>query len=424
MNKIIKYIILAGVVLLIILSVGKAKGWFGKKGNAKKVFTEKVTRVNIIETVTGSGKIQPEKEVKISSDVSGEIIELPVKEGQQVKKGDLLVKINPDLYQSGLERAKASVNNAKASLEQAKARLVSAQEEFERSKSLYEKGIISKADYQKADTNYKVAKATYNSAKYSLQSAYANLKEAKDNLLRTTIYSPISGTISALNVETGERVVGTKQMTGTEIMRIANLNNMEAVVDINENDIVKIKVGDSANVEVDAYMNDKFKGVITEIANSAQNKMSSGDEITNFQVKIRLLEDSYKHLLEGKPKYYSPFRPGMTAAVDIITNVKKDVIGVPISAVTIRKDTSTIVVKKKDRSKLKKKENSEKDKVFEVVFLAKDGKAKLQVVKTGIQDDNHIEIKEGLKEGDEIITGPYNLLSKRLKNGDIIEVSK
>ncbi len=420
MNKTLKYTVIIGVLLLIIVSFGAAKGWFGQKGNAKKVFTEKVKRVDIIETVTGSGKIQPEKEVKISSDVSGEIIELPVKEGQQVKKGDLLVKINPDLYQSGLERAKASVNNAKASLEQAKARLVSADEEFKRSKQLYEKGIISKADYQKAETNYKVAQATYNSAKYSLQSAYANLKEAKDNLQRTTIYSPISGTISALNVETGERVVGTKQMTGTEIMRIANLNNMEAVVDINENDIVKIKVGDSANVEVDAYMNDKFKGVITEIANSAQNKLSSGDEITNFKVKIRLLEDSYKHLMKDKPAYYSPFRPGMTAAVDIITNVKRDVIGVPISAVTIRKDTAAVASKHKKTNK-KKDENA---KPFEVVFVVENGKAKIKVVETGIQDDTNIEIKKGLNEGDEIITGPYNLLSKRLKNGEAVEVNK
>jgi len=421
MNKTLKYIIIGGVLLLIVLSIGSAKGWFGKKGNAKKVFTEKVKKVDIIETVTGSGKIQPEKEVKISSDVSGEIIALPVKEGEQVKKGDLLVKINPDLYQSGLERAKASVNNAKASLEQAKARLTSAQDEFKRSKSLYEKGIVSKADFQKAETNYKVAQATYNSAKFSLQSAYANLKEAQDNLQRTTIYSPISGTISALNVETGERVVGTKQMTGTEIMRIANLNNMEAVVDINENDIVKIKVGDSANVEVDAYMNDKFKGVITEIANSAQNKLSSGDEITNFKVKIRLLKDSYKHLLEGKPSYYSPFRPGMTAAVDIITNVKKNVIGVPISAVTTRKDTSSVKKKRKD---IEEKTSKKDIKPFEVVFIVKDNKAKIQVVKTGIQDDTHIEVKEGLKEGDEIITGPYNLLSKRLKNGEAVEINK
>ncbi len=421
MNKTLKYTVAIGLILLIIVSIGAAKGWFGKKGNAKKVFTEKVKRVDIIETVTGSGKIQPEKEVKISSDVSGEIIELPVKEGQQVKKGDLLVKINPDLYQSGLERARASVNNAKASLEQAKARLVSAKDEYDRSKTLYQKGIISKADYQKAETNYKVAEATYQSAKYSLQSAYANLKEARDNLQRTTIYSPISGTISALNVETGERVVGTKQMTGTEIMRIANLNNMEAVVDINENDIVKIKVGDSANVEVDAYMNDKFKGVITEIANSAQNKVSSGDEITNFKVKIRLLEDSYKHLMKGKPAYYSPFRPGMTAAVDIITNVKRNVIGVPISAVTVRKDTSTVSLKGK-KSKMKKPDENKKP--FEVVFVVDNGKAKLKVVETGIQDDTHIEIKKGLDEGEEIITGPYNLLSKRLKNGEAVEVKK
>ena len=412
----LKYIIIAGVLLVIALTVAAATGKLGKSETGKKVITQKVGRATIMETVTGSGKIQPEKEVKISSDVSGEIIALPVKEGQSVKKGDLLVKINPDLYQSGLKRARAAVQNAKANLSQAEARLISAEQDYKRNKQLFAKGIISKADFDKAETNYKVALATKNAAMFSVNSALANLNEAQDNLSRTTIYAPISGTISKLNVEMGERVVGTKQMTGTEIMRIANLNNMEAVVDINENDIVKIKVGDSANIDVDAYLNERFKGVITEIANSADSNLGSGDQITNFKVKIRVLESSYKHLLKDNPKNYSPFRPGMTASTDIITNIKKDVIAVPISAVTVRSDT----IGGKKHSKLDK--NKENTKKFEVVFVNDKGKAKLKAVKTGIQDDSNIEIISGLKEGDEIITGPYNLVSKKLKSGDKIVV--
>jgi HlyD family secretion protein len=410
----LKYFIIGGIILITALIIAQKKGLFGKKEYGKEVYVEKVKRLDIIETVTGSGKIQPEKEVKISSDVSGEIIDLPVKEGQQVKKGDLLVKINPDLYQSGLKRARAAVQTSQASLSQAESRLISAKQEFERSKQLFAKGIISKADYEKAETNYKVALSTKKSAYFSVQSALANLSEAKDNLSRTTIYAPISGTISRLNVEIGERVVGTKQMTGTEIMRIANLNNMEAEVDINENDIVKIKVGDSAKIDVDAYLNEQFKGIITEIANSATSNLGSGDQITNFKVKIRILEDSYRHLLDGKPANYSPFRPGMTASVDIISNVKKDVLAVPISAVTVRQDTTS--------QKRKSKDIAGSNENFEVVFINDNGKAKIKVVETGIQDDNNIEIIKGLSEGDEIITGPYNLVSKKLKNGDKVRV--
>jgi len=408
----LKYIIIGGIILVIALTVATSKGWLGKTETGKKVYTQKLKRLDITETVTGSGKIQPEREVKISSDVSGEIIELPVKEGQEVKKGDLLVKINPDLYQSGLKRAQASVQNARANLSQAEARLISARQDFERNKQLFAKGIISKADFDKAETNYKVAVANKKAAQFAVNTALANLSEAKDNLARTTIYAPISGTISRLNVELGERVVGTKQMTGTEIMRIANLHNMEAEVDINENDIVKIKVGDSARIDVDAYLKEQFKGVITEIANSAANVVGAGDQITNFKVKIRILPESYKHLTEGKPANYSPFRPGMTTSVDIISNVKKDVLAAPISAVTVRSDTTA----------LPKKEPEKTGENFEVVFVNDNGKAKLKVVETGIQDDNNIEIIKGLKEGDEIITGPYNLVSKRLKNGDKIQV--
>ena len=404
--KKLKYIIIAGIILIIVLSVVSAK--MGKKESGKLVYTQKVGQIDIEETVTGSGKIQPEKEVKISSDVSGEIIQLPIKEGQQVKKGDLLVKINPDLYQSGLKRARAAVQNARANLSQAKARLISADQDFKRSKQLFAKGIISKADYQKSETNYKVAVANKEAAQFSVQSALANLNEANDNLARTTIYAPISGTISKLNVEMGERVVGTKQMTGTEIMRIANLNNMEVLVDINENDIVKIKVGDAALIDVDAYLKEQFKGIITEIANSADTKLGSGDQITNFKVKIRILKESYEHLLKNKSKEYAPFRPGMTASVDIITNKKSDVIGVPIGAVTVRTDTTS---NHKGKAKLS-------DKPIELVFVLQNGKAKIKAVETGIQDDTNIEIVKGLQQGDEVITGPYNLVSKTLKNGN------
>ncbi len=421
MSKTLKYILIIGAAAAILLTVASAKGWLGKKEYGKKVFTQKVGKVDIIETVTGSGKIQPEKEVKISSDVSGEIIALPIKEGQAVKKGDLLVKINPDLYQSGLKRAKAAVQNARANLAQAEARLLSATQEFNRTKELFAKDIVSKADYDKAETNYKVAIATKNAARFNVNSALANLNEANDNLSRTTIYAPISGTVSKLNVEMGERVVGTKQMTGTEIMRIANLNNMEAVVDINENDIVKIKVNDSATIEVDAYLKQKFKGIITEIANSADSKITSGDQVTNFEVKIRILEDSYKQLLEGKPKNYSPFRPGMTASVDIITNTKRGVIGVPISAVTVRSDTTSNPKKHKSSTK---KDAKNSDQRFEVVFVNNKGKALIKVVETGVQDDNNIEILKGIKEGDEIITGPYNLVTKKIQSGDKIKVDK
>jgi len=407
-----KYIIIAGVLIVGVLTYFSVVKSPKKKG--KEVYTQKVIKTDIVETVVGSGKIQPEKEVKISSDVSGEIIELPVKEGQQVKKGDLLVKINPDLYQSGLKRARAALQNARANLSQAKARLISAQKEFERNKQLYEKGIISKAEYEKAETNYKVAVTNRDAAQFSVESAVANLNEAKDNLSRTTIYAPIPGTISRLNVELGERVVGTKQMTGTEIMRIANLNNMEAEVDINENEIVKIKVGDSARINVDAYLKEQFKGVITEIANSAANSVTTGDQITNFKVKIKILPESYSHLTKDKPSYYSPFRPGMTTSVDIISNVKKDVLAVSISAVTIRSDTTS------GKRDFKNKNLNQKS--FEVVFVNDNGKARLKVVETGIQDDENIEIIKGLKEGDEVITGPYSLISKKLKSGDEIIV--
>ena len=414
-------IILAIVVLLIVaLIAGKSMGMFGNKGNFKEVEVKKVALVDITETVSATGKIQPEVEVKISSEVSGEILDLPFKEGQQVKKGDLLVRVNPDLIQSAVSRSQASYQNVKAGLQQADASLKEAKSNYDRSKSLFERGVISKADWDRAIGAFETATASRSSAYYSVQSAAATVNEAKDNLGRTTIYAPMSGTISLLNVELGERVVGTQQMAGTEILRVANLNNMEVEVDVNENDIVKVQIGDSTIVEVDAYLKKEFKGVVTEIANSAASALTA-DQVTNFRVKVRILEESYADLIEGKPESYSPFRPGMTATVDIITNKSSNSIAVPISSIVIK--TESQMTKKETGSKSSKSEEikTEEEEKFECVFVNDNGVAKLEKVKTGIQDDTNIEIVSGLKEGAEIITGPYNMVSKTLKPGDKIE---
>ncbi|QDO92927.1 efflux RND transporter periplasmic adaptor subunit [Formosa sediminum] len=397
------------VALLALLVIGKKAGWFGKQSNFKEVETQEITTIDIIETVSATGKIQPEIEVKLSSEVSGEIIDLPVREGQEIEKGDLLVKINPDIYQSSLNRSQATLQNAKSGLDQAEASLKEAKANYERNKTLYEKGIIAKADWDKAISAYEVAEATKAAAFYNMQSAGATVNEANDNLNRTTIFAPMSGTISKLDAELGERVVGTQQMAGTEIMRVANLNNMEVEVDVNENDIVKVNIGDSTIVEVDAYLKKEFKGIVTEIANSADESLTS-DQVTNFKVKVRILKESYQDLVEGKPKSYSPFRPGMTATVDIITKKRKDIIGVPISAIVIKNDTTS--------SKTTAPKTVESTEKFECVFVKEGDIAKLRVVKTGIQDNSNIEIVSGLEVGDLVITGPYNMVTKTLKTGD------
>ncbi len=403
MIKKYKFRIIAGLALVLILT------WLARKTdpeakNAPVVETKKAKRINIVETVMASGFVQPEKEVKISSEVSGEIIDLPVKEGQQVKKGDLLARINPDLYQSALERAQAALSNAKAALNQQKVRLDQARAEFERSRKLFEKGIVAQADFDKAKTNYNVAQATYKAARFQVKSAQAGVKEARDNMKRTVIYAPITGTITRLNVEKGERVVGTKQMAGTEMMRIADLNRMEVLTDVNENDIVKVKIKDTALIEIEAFPGRKFKGIVTEIANSAQTQANATDQVVNFKVKVAILPSSYAGLSEGKTGQYSPFRPGMSASVDIITARKENVIGVPVSAVITRSDDT--------------------GKQREALFVLIDGKAVRKFVKTGIQDENQIEITEGIDENQTVITGPYKTISKRLKNGMKVKTKK
>ena len=419
MSKKTIYILIGSAVIIIAgLIILSKSGVIGNKDKGTEVEITQVIPATIIETVSATGKIQPEIEVKISSEVSGEIISLNVKEGQVVKKGDLLVKINPDLYTSGYNRSVSNLSGTKANLSQADASFKESKSNYDRNKILFEKGIISKADWDKAIASYEVAKATKQNAYFNVQSASATVNEAKDNLGRTTIYAPADGTISMLNVELGERVLGTQQMTGTEILRVANLNNMEVEVDVNENDIVKIKVGDDANVEVDAYLKKQFKGTVTSISNSASSALTA-DQVTNFKVKVRILKESYQDLLEGKPDTYSPFRPGMTATVDIITETKANVLSVPISSVVVKSDTAAVkdivVVDPKEEQKGAAPKS---DKKFECVFVKVGDKAKIRIIKTGIQDDTNIEVLTGLKKGDVVITGPYTTVSKDLNSGD------
>ena len=409
------------VVVAVLLIVLKSKGVIGNNDDSKEVEVAKANEITIVETVSATGKIQPEIEVKISSQVSGEIIDLPVKEGQVVKKGDLLVRINPDLYTSGLNRSVSNYSGTKSGLSQADASFKEAQASYERNKTLYDKGIISKADWDKAIASFEVAKANKQTAYYNVQSASASVKEAKDNLGRTTIYSPNDGTISKLSVELGERILGTQQMAGTELLRVANLNNMEVEVDVNENDIVKINIGDETKIQVDAYLKKEFKGIVTSISNSASTT-TTADQVTNFKVKVRILKESYMDLIEGKPATYSPFRPGMTATVDIITTRKENVIGIPISSVVVKSDTTAtkpMALETENNEEIKTKT----DKKFECVFVKVGDKAKIRIVKTGIQDDTNIEILSGLKKGDEVITGPYVTVSKELNSGDKVKVS-
>ena len=403
------WIAIAIVVLIVVLVTGKK--FFGKDENQRLVDVEEVVARDLIQTVAATGKIQPEIEVMLSSEVSGEIIELPISEGDQVQKGDLLVRINPDLIQSALLQAEAGLQNAKAGLAQAEASLRNAQLNYDRNKTLFAKGVISKSEWDRTVADFEMAEATRNSAFYSVESARSNVQQGQDNLNRTSIFAPMSGTISKLAVEIGERVVGTAQMAGTEIVRVADLSNMEVEVDVNENDIVKVSISDTTEVEVDAYLKRIFKGVVTEIANSAETTLSV-DQVTNFKVKVRILPESYKDLMEGKPEYYAPFRPGMTATVDIQTERRNNIVAIPISAVVIKTDTTA---RKPGATTPQVDIDAER---FECVFVMKDNIASLRIIETGIQDDSRIEITSGLDTGDVVITGPYNTVTKLLDPGD------
>lgn len=420
-NKKLLFIIAGAVVVIIaLIAVAKMRG----KKALYEVTVDTVKIGQIIETVSASGKVQPEVDVMISPDVSGEIIELNVKEGQEVQKGDLLLKINPDIYLAAVDRVGASLNtskanlaNSKARLAQSKAQFIQTEASFKRNEKLYKSNAISQAEYETAVSSYEVAKAEIEAAEqsveaslYNVKSAQATLKEANDNLNRTTIYAPQSGTISQLNVEQGERVVGTAQMAGTEIMRIADLTNMEVNVEVNESDIVRVSLGDKAFIEVDAYLERKFEGRVTEIANSANTAGITTDQVTTFEVKVRILRSSYQDLIDSENDHLSPFRPGMSGNVDIETDLVNDVLSIPIQAVTTREDT---VETDSDETK--------DDKRIEVVFVYEEGMAKMRKVKTGIQDSRNIQIISGLEEGLEVITGPYSILSKRLEDDALVE---
>lgn len=413
MNKKLRNLIIIVVLLAVVAIAGKKAGWFGK-GEVTEVETAMVERRTVTQTVSASGKIQPEKEVKISSEVSGEIVELTVRDGDKVKKGDLLVKINQDIYLSALNRARAAFNSSKSQLAQAEAQFIEANNNYGRNKTLYEKKVISDAEWDAANSAYKIAQLNVESARFQAESAGATLKEAEDNLRRTTIYSPIDGTVSALYVELGERVVGTAQMTGTELLRVADLGNMEVVVDVNENDIIRVTKGDTAKVEVDAYVGKSFIGVVTEIANSAKLTGVSADQVTNFSVKIKLLPESFEEMITEKNKV--PLRPGMTATVEIRTETISDALAIPIQSVTTRSDTSA------EASSYRNRKVSTSEEEYEVVFVLSGNEVQLRVVKTGIQDDKFIVVTEGVEEEEEIITGPYSEVSKKLKSG--MEVKK
>lgn len=413
--------IIAGLSLLIVLAIAVGlRKKFGAKGI--EVYAEKIEKGNIKELVSSNGKIQPEVEVSISPEVAGEVIEVLVKEGEKVKKGEVLIKINPDLLESARERIKASLNssranlaNAKARQAQSKAQMINAEASFRRNESLWKQKVISEAEFDAAKASFEVAKAemeaaeqSVSAAAFNVESAQAALKEADNNLLRTIIRSPMDGTVSMRNVEKGLRVVGTAQMAGTEVMRIADLSAMEVNVDVNENDIIRLSIGDTADIEVDAFIDRVFKGVVTEIANSSKSNSSLGaatDQVTTFEVKIRVLRSSYEDLIIKE--HLSPFRPGMSAVVNINTDRVNNVMKVPIQSVTLREDTSI---------------SESNDKMRECVFVVENKKALRKWVKTGIQDNEFIEILEGLQPEDKVITGPYSAVSTRLKDGKAIEL--
>lgn len=433
------------IIILGVLAIASVIAIQLLKGNKPiEVYTEVAQIRTIIEVVSATGKIQPETEVKISSDVSGEITEMLVKEGDQVKKGQLLCRIRPDLYLNAFERVNASVNTTKANLktaqaqlDQAKANLANSEANYLRNKKLLDQNAISqqdfdavKAQYESAKANVQALEAGVNAGNYSIQSSEASLKEANTNLEKTYIYSPVDATVSKLSVEKGERVVGVSGMTGTEIMRLANLNEMEVSVEVNENDIIKVHKDDTALIEVDAYMDKKFKGIVTEIANSSTAVGASVDQVTNFVVKIRMLRESYNFLISDNNRI--PFRPGMSASVDIQTRRVSNVISIPIQAVTTRKtDTLNVRNEEEDGRELKvENENQEKEnkkieeKIIEYVFTLSDNKVYQISVKTGIQDNDFIEISSGIKKGDQVICGPYSAVSKSLNKNSKVSVVK
>ncbi|MEJ5053952.1 efflux RND transporter periplasmic adaptor subunit [Sphingobacterium sp. MYb382] len=417
-NNLPKILVVGAVVVLALVVAGSKLGWFGD-GAEQKVAVDEVQEQTIFELVSASGKVQPEFEVKLSSEVSGEIIELNVKEGDIVKKGQVLCRVKPDLLQSSYDRAAAVVSQQKASLgaaqqvlKQQEASFVNTEASYKRNQELFGKRVISAAEMDKARAEYDGARASLESqrqqvvaSRFGVNQSEAQLQEAGNSLSRTTIYAPADGIISLLSIELGERVVGTAQMAGTEIMRIANMSTMEVNIDVNENDINRVKVGNEATIEVDAFQGRKFNGVVTEISSSSTSTTSttSAEQVTNFKVKVRIEPSSYNDLQEGLNNNSSPFRPGLSATVQIHTRSEKG-LTIPIQAVTIRTGTA-------------KKDSVSTDEIKEYVFVLNGDVVKMTEVKTGIQDDKNILITSGLKKGESVVSRPFNAISKLLQDG-------
>ena len=436
-NKLIYWLIGSLLVLIVFLVVGKSAGWIGKP-KEMEVELAQVKRATIVEKVSASGTVQPVTEVKIAPEVSGEITDLLVEEGDSVKRGQLLVKIRPDVWESQLERAQASLSQQRANLAQAEANLnaaraafLRADQEFQRQKTLFEQKVISESDWQLAQQNHTIARTDVTAAekgveaaRYIIRSTEASVREAQENFRKTSVVAPMDGVVSKLIVKKGERVVGTATMTGTEMLRIADLNIMEVRVDVNENDIVRVSLGDTAIIDVDAYAStDKeFKGVVTLIANTAKDKLSA-DAITEFEVRILILESSYRDLVEAGNRF--PFRPGMTASADIITTRKEDVLAVPLAAVTTRNPNQLNADNNGGTPNRNASQgpNAQPPKVQEpktVIFINDNGTAKMLEVKTGISDYDNIEILSDISDSTEVVTGPYLVVSNRIKEGDKI----
>jgi HlyD family secretion protein len=419
----------AGAALLLIVGLIVA----GKRQKPIPVTTEKAVRRTILQTVSATGKIQPETEVKISPEVAGEIIELPVEDGMRVKKGDLLVKIKPDSYKALLEQQEAAISAAKATNLEQKATMLKAEQDLKRAEDLFNKKLISEQEYNASQAAYDVAKNTYESSLHQIEVAQAASSQARDQLEKTTIYSPMDGTVTVLNSKLGERLVATNQFAGTEVMRVADLSHMQAVVDVNENDVVNVKVGDKTSVKIDAYPDRKFHGVVEQIANTGKTTgAGTQEEVTNFEVKIRI--DDHDVAL----------RPGLSCTADIETNMVKDAVAVPMQSVTIRtggsslspeeieKQKQKIAARDKDDNKAelsndrleKQAQKEEREKLIKVVFVKNGSKAHMVKVTTGIADDSYMEIKSGIKPGDEVISGSYSAISRKLKEGAKVAYDK
>jgi HlyD family secretion protein len=440
MSKSLKWILISLGILVVLLVVLSKTGAFGKE-EGLKVTAEKVQKRTITEIVNASGKIYPEIEVKVSPDISGEITELTVQEGDSVKKSQVLARIYADIYNiqknqaaSGVEQSQAQVANSQAAIDALKAQMEQAQRDYDRKKKLYDDKVISRSEFEIAESSLKGAQSNYNAAlqgirggQASVRSARENLAKANTDLSRTVIVAPMDGVVSLLSVKKGEKVAGNSFNVGTEMMRIADMAKIEVRVDVGENDVPKVKLGDSAFIEVDAYSSRKFKGIVTQIASSnngaaTQNALANtSNDVTQYKVYIRLLPSSYMDLI-GKGSF--PFRPGMSASADIQTKTHVNVLSVPINAVTTRdkNDSTKTDTKKKDESDLKTTETSLDDLEVVVFVLDKEGKVSKVKVKTDIQDINNIEISEGLKEGDQVVTGPYDVVSKTLKAGKKVKV--